>query len=163
LVVSPRRRDVQRTVVVSGDELTAEAVAEIAAELGEDARRQLDDSKAELNATYELRYSGQAFELPIAAGREPTIDELREAFESEHERRYGYSDSEQRLELVTVRVTGTVPGPEIALTADEDPRPGTKITGPERISLPESTLLVPEGWAGIVDDNGTIKLTRRAR
>ena len=34
LVVSPRRRDVQRTLLLAGDELTADAVAEAVSELG---------------------------------------------------------------------------------------------------------------------------------
>jgi N-methylhydantoinase A len=36
------------------------------------------------------------------------------------------------------------------------PPPGTAITGPAVVQLPESTLLVPPGWAGAVDDHGTI-------
>jgi N-methylhydantoinase A len=35
---------------------------------------------------------------------------------------------------------------------------GTSVEGPAVIELAESTLLVPEGWAGEVDDTGTIHL-----
>ena len=42
--------------------------------------------------TYELRYAGQAFELPVEAGAEPAPDELREGFDAAHEERYGYRD-----------------------------------------------------------------------
>ncbi len=186
LVVSPRRRDVQRTVLLSGDRLTAEAIAEVAAELGEQAREELDDAEAELSATYELRYRGQAFELPIDGEPEPSVDGLREDFEAEHERRYGYRDSEQELELVTVRITAIVPGIDVELaggakeseltrgsrkaTLDGEqidfdvlaglPAPGTEIAGPALVQLPEATLLVAPGWAGEVDDTGTIKIAR---
>jgi N-methylhydantoinase A len=115
LVVSPRRRDVQRSVFLRGDELTGGAVADVVAELGDVAREQLHESGADLRAVYELRYRGQAFELAVEAPLEPDPADLRERFESLHEERYGYHDSEQELELVTVRVSATMPGAEISL------------------------------------------------
>jgi N-methylhydantoinase A len=187
LAVSPRRRDVQRSVLLAGDELTAEAIAGTVTELGEQARAALRDDDAKLSATYELRYRGQAFELAIPGDTEPEPNKLREAFESEHEELYGYSDSEQTLELVTIRVTATVAGAEVELAATEQdeepdretrratlggeqveldvlrgtPAPGTAIEGPAAIDLPESTLVVPAQWSGEVDDGGTIHLERR--
>jgi N-methylhydantoinase A len=186
LVVSPRRRDVQRSVFLAGDALTAEAVERTVAELGEQARAALRESDAELGATYELRYRGQAFELPIAAGTAPQPEELREAFEAEHEDRYGYRDPDQTLELVTIRVTASTPPSEVALTAGESDAEfergrrravlggeevevevlrgtaatGTEVAGPAVLELPESTLLVPAGWRGEVGDTGTLRLDR---
>jgi N-methylhydantoinase A len=191
LVVSPRRRDVQRSVFLGGEALTAEAVAEVVAELGAAAREQLREPDAEMRAVYELRYRGQAFELAVDGALEPEPADLREAFETRHEERYGYRDSEQELELVTVRVSATIPGADVSLgeadggddSTDEPERTkrtatldgaevelavlrggvggvrcGTAIEGPAVIELPESTLLVPEGWAGEVDDTGTIHI-----
>jgi N-methylhydantoinase A len=186
LVVSARRRDVQRSVLLAGDDLTAEAISHAVAELGEQARQALSEPGAELSATYELRYRGQAFELAVSASTEPEPDQLREAFEAQHEDRYGYKDSEQTLELVTIRVTAKVPGADVTLAAGGDdadierttrkatiggeqlelevlrgaPPPGTDIEGPAAIDLPESTLIVPAEWSGNVDDTGTIHLTR---
>ena len=121
LVVSPRRRDVQRTLLLAGDELTADAVAEAVAELGEQARDALSAPEAELGATYELRYRGPGVRAGDRRHRPtPQPEQLREAFEAEHEDRYGYSDSDQVLELVTIRVTATVPGAEVTLAADGD-------------------------------------------
>ena len=190
LVVSPRRRDVQRSVFLGGGDLTAEAVAEVAAELGAAAREQLQEPEAELRAVYELRYRGQAFELAIEAGLEPTPGQLRGAFESLHEERYGYRDDDQELELVTLRVSATTPGADVSLDqaaggeddelehGDRDatldgepvtlnvlrgsPPPGTRIEGPAVVELPESTLLVPPGWSGEVDDTGTIHIRTEA-
>ena len=108
LVVSPRRRDVQRSVLLSGDGLTAEAIGRLTAELGERARAQLGQADAELRTTYELRYRGQAFELAVQAAPRPEPAQLREAFEALHEERYGYRDPEQELELVTIRVSATI-------------------------------------------------------
>jgi N-methylhydantoinase A len=188
LVVSPRRRDVQRSVFLARDELTAERIAKLAAELGQQAREALKEPQAELRATYELRYRGQAFELAIAGATEPQVDDLREAFEREHEDRYGYRDPDQELELVTIRVTATVAATELELVADEDqaepergqrtawldgsevelevwrgaPPPGAALEGPAVIELAESTVLVPAPWAGSVHPSGTIQLARES-
>jgi N-methylhydantoinase A len=148
LLVSPRRRDVQQTVMLRGDHPPVE---EIVANLGARARDALTEPDAELRTTYELRYAGQAFELPIRA--EPA--RLREAFEDAHEERYGYRDPDSELELVTVRVTATVPGAEIELDTFEPRELDEQV-----ISLPESTVYVPADWSARVDERGTIVLRR---
>jgi N-methylhydantoinase A len=192
LVVSPRRRDVQRSVLLTGDALTADAIAQASDVLAAQARQQLgDDAGVELSATFELRYRGQAFELPVADELHPDLADLRERFERLHEDRYGYRDPEQELELVTLRVSATIPGTEVELGADPRnsetngngahaerptrtatlngepiqlqviggaPSPGTAISGPAVVELPESTLLVPPGWSGEVDPTGTVHL-----
>jgi N-methylhydantoinase A len=175
-------------VLLTGEDLNDATVAAAVEELGEQARRALAEPDAELSAVYELRYRGQAFELAIAAGVAPTREELRELFEAAHEERYGYRDADQELELVTVRVAATLPGAEPSLTAEgspapgdaepettrpatlggetlelrvlRSPPPGSAISGPAVVELPEATLLVPPGWSGAVDDTGTIKLER---
>lgn len=193
LVVSPRRRDVQRSVFLGADALTAEAIAELVDELGEQARSELGEPGAELTAAYELRYRGQAFELAVAGELHAQPDELRAGFEAIHEERYGYRDAEQELELVTLRVSATLPGAEVSLSEVQEGREGqagregrepergeregtldgeritfatvrglvptgTEIEGPCVVELPESTLLVPPGWAGEVDETGTIHI-----
>src|SRR5262249_10002463 len=90
LVVSPRRRDVQRSMLLSGEELSGGAIAEMGAGLGARARDAMREPQADLEATYELRYRGQSFELAIAADPNATPEHLREAFERVHEERYGY-------------------------------------------------------------------------
>jgi N-methylhydantoinase A len=188
LVVSPRRRDVQRSVFLSGDQLTGEAIAELVDELGAQARSELGEPDSELRATYELRYRGQAFELAVAGSLTPDPAELREAFECLHDERYGYHDADQRLELVTIRASASVPGADLSLGGSQDegslrrgrrratlagseielevlrgsPPPGTEIAGPAVIELPESTLLVAPGWSGQVDDSGTIHVAKSA-
>ena len=197
LVVSPRRRDVQRSILLTGDALTGDAIAQAADELAAQARAQLgadSGEDVELSATFELRYRGQAFELPVADVLHPDPAGLRERFEQLHEERYGYRDAQQELELVTLRVSAAVPGSDVELgtdARDDDdangnhdsevanrrtraatlngepielnviggiPSPGTTISGPAVVELPESTLLVPPRWAGKVDQTGTIHL-----
>jgi N-methylhydantoinase A len=185
LIVAPRRRDAQRTVLLSGDALTGDNIRQTINQLGDQARRALTEPDAELSAVYELRYRGQAFELAIAAGTDPAPDQLREAFEAEHEDRYGYRDPDQELELVTIRVAATLAGAEPSLAVEESeprepeaarkaifrgnvidlhvlrsPPPGTHIQGQTVVELPESTLLIPPHWSGITDATGTIRLER---
>ncbi|HUE28179.1 MAG TPA: hydantoinase/oxoprolinase family protein [Solirubrobacteraceae bacterium] len=162
LVVSQRRRDAQRSVLLSGDQITAEAVTAVVAELGRQARAALGEPHAELRAIYELRYRGQSFELAVSAGVRASPEQLRAAFEADHEERYGYRDPGQPLELVTVRVSATTAGAEVELAGPDQQQPaaGTRIDGPCVIALPESTALVPAGWVGEVDTAGTVRLTR---
>jgi N-methylhydantoinase A len=155
LVVSARRRDVQRSVMLSGDELTRTAIERALGGLGTEARSQLRAPEAELTATFELRYRGQAFELAVTGPADP--EQLREAFEALHEERYGYRDPGQQLELVTVRVSATIPGPEPSLG---ERAPGAATAGPAIIELPESTLMVAAGWSATPDRHGTIHLAR---
>ena len=143
LAAADRRRDRARTVMLAGDALTAAALREAAGDAAEVA--------------WDVRYRGQSFELTIrGAGADP--DGLREAFEAEHEERYGYRDDGAPIEVVTVRTTQRDPGPDIDLTTP-DPPPAD-VRGPARVDLPESTVHVPEGWRASADDAGTIVLER---
>ena len=186
LVVSDRRRDVQRSVLLAGEELTDEALGRETGELAERAREQLGDEQADVRVTAELRYRGQAFELAVEAHE--SAEELREAFHAAHEEAYGFRDPEGEVELVTLRATATEPGPDVDAAAagaaaegasestrtaifggeehetaviTGEPEPGTKVEGPALVELPESTLAVPPGWAGEVLESGTIRLEKR--
>jgi N-methylhydantoinase A len=177
LIVSERRRDVVESVLLAGDDLTGDAIAEAVARLGEAARDELEEAHAELRATFDLRYAGQAFELSIDAALEPDPDELRDAFDRAHEERYGYSDAEAQLELVTVRVAAALPGAEPPpAAAGPAERRGTRgalfgghrldavvlgpgeaeLAGPAIFELPGSTLVVPPGWRARSDADGVV-------
>jgi N-methylhydantoinase A len=167
LVVSERRRDVVESVLLAGDDLTRERIAEIVEELGLRAREELGEPEAELRATYELRYAGQAFELAIEGDLEPDPAELRLAFDAAHDERYGYDDADSELELVTVRVTAALPGAEPRPSEPQEAeRRGARevrfgddlvdanvlgqgtaeVEGPAIFELPGATLVVPPGW-----------------
>jgi N-methylhydantoinase A len=158
----------------------------VVADLGARAREALGEPAAELGAIFELRYRGQAFELAIPGATRPRVQDLRTAFEAEHEERYGYHDREQELELVTIRVTACVAASPLTLEAERSqaaprsrrratvngsetelevwhgaPAPGDEIAGPAVIELADSTLLVAPHWSGAVQPTGTIVLERR--
>jgi N-methylhydantoinase A len=169
LVVSERRRDVVESVLLAGDGLTRDALAETVTRLAERAKSEIVEGSDPLTmrATYDLRYAGQAFELSVEGSLEPEPDELRSAFERAHEERYGHADPGAELELVTVRVTAALPGAEAPAAhgqpAEERGRrhvrfgegtaearilgAGTAdVEGPAIFELPGSTLVVPPGW-----------------
>jgi N-methylhydantoinase A len=145
LVVAERRRNLVESVLLTGDDLSTERIAEAVERLADRGREELRGGEPELRATYDLRYEGQAFELPVEGDAAPDPAELRRAFDRAHEDRYGYSDPEARLELVTVRVAVALPGAE-PRPAAWDGLPGDAVEGPEVVALPGSTLVVPEGW-----------------
>jgi N-methylhydantoinase A len=172
-------------VLLSGDQISAERIASEVEALSGPLREGME--RAELEVVYELRYRGQAFELPIPGPPDPDPARLAEDFAVEHEARYGYRDPEGRLELVTIRVATVEPGPEPrprAAAAGEleeserearfdgewlatrvlrgEPRPGARAEGPCVFELPEATLVLPPGWSACVDDGGTITAERAA-
>jgi N-methylhydantoinase A len=179
LIAAGRRRDTARTVLLAGDEITADRVAAEVRNLSEPLLQGLEDGRLEV--VYELRYRGQAFELPVPGPPEPDPAQLAEDFAREHEARYGYRDPEGRLELVTIRVSAFEPGPEPKprpagggeLTDAErkarfggewlatkvlrgEPEAGYTAEGPCVFELPEATLVLPPGWSATVDEAGTI-------
>jgi N-methylhydantoinase A len=179
LIAAGHRRDTALTVLWPADQITAERVAEEVAALSEPLLEGM--SGAELEVVYELRYRGQAFELPIPGPPEPDPDRLAEDFAREHEARYGYRDPQGKLELVTIRVAaverGVEPRPRAAaegeVAEDErdarfagewvttrvvrgEPKAGFEARGPCVFELPEATLVLPPGWSAAVDEAGTI-------
>jgi N-methylhydantoinase A len=120
-----------------------------------------------------------------AQGLEPAA--LRAGFAHEHELRYGYSDPAAEVELVTMRLSvwGAAPRPTLsapdgpqapaqqgkvrfagewlsASVMHGEPAPGMTLEGPALCALAESTLLIPPGWNGEVDEHGTIHLQAEA-
>jgi N-methylhydantoinase A len=123
----------------------------------------------------------------LHAGERPPVDpaRLREAFEEAHEQRYGYRDERAEVELVNMRVSALGAPPPLSLRgiATQPPTrasqeivfdgealeaeclrgelpPGTRLEGPALCALPDSTLLIPPGWGGAVDEYGTVVLDR---
>jgi N-methylhydantoinase A len=114
-------------------------------------------------------------------------DALRAAFASAHEARYGYREDSAEVELVNMRVSAfglasplrPRAAPEAEPVADTHPivfagkripaavirgelAPATRLSGPALCALPESTLLIPPGWSGTVDEHGTAHLQRQS-
>ena len=180
LCTSDRRRDTTRTVMLGGAELSAERIAAEVEELASRIAGEPGEAKPEV--VYEMRYAGQAFELPIAGTTRPDPDELISRFEQAHEERYGHRDPDGEVVLVHIRLALVEPGPQPQLSAaatgdlEEGSRPvrfdcewietpvlrgeplaGQQNEGPVVFELPESTFVLPPGWSAEVDEAGTIR------
>jgi N-methylhydantoinase A len=182
LIASERRRDLVESVLLSGEGLTRPRVGQAVERLAARGREELGEPDAELRASYDLRYAGQAFELTVPGDPAPDPDELRRSFDAVHEERYGYSDPDAELELVTVRVAVAMPATE--LPADPEPEepergereaifggervaaavvrgaPAEGLAGPAIVELAEATLVVPPGWRCTTGEDGTIAMER---
>ncbi|WP_020572476.1 hydantoinase/oxoprolinase family protein [Parafrankia discariae] len=117
------------------------------------------------------------------------VDAVRAAFEAEHLRRYGHVAAGREIETVAARLVVTVPGPRprpVAPSPDPTARrgrrrawtdgawheidvipraalgPGDMVRGPAVVEFAEATCLLRRDWTGVVDDIGTLVLTRPA-
>jgi N-methylhydantoinase A len=180
LIVSERRRELVSSELLAGEKLTRGRVTEAVGRLATQGREELGSGDAEVRVRYDLRYAGQAFEITVPGEPEPDVGELRGAFDAAHEQRYGYSDPDATLELVTVRVAVALPGGELVTSAAARTsqtrqrealfdgewltaaviRGSDDVTGPAICELREATLVVPPGWSGGADADGTIVLER---
>lgn len=181
MAVTGSRLDSARTVMLSGERLTDQAVAEAAAGIRSGLSAATEG--ADWEYAYDLRYAGQSFELTVPASEGPGVEELREGFEAAHEQLYGYRDSDGAVELVNVRVAAVEAAAEVELQADSpraseparrgvhfgddakqvdakifrgDPPTGLTVEGPAVFELAESTFALPPGWSAEVDEVGSI-------
>jgi N-methylhydantoinase A len=181
LLVSERRRDLAESVLLTGGALTRDAIAEAVDRLADRGHDQLHARDAEVRASYDLRYAGQAFELTVHGGRAPDPGALRQAFNSVHRDHYGFFDDDAELELVTVRVAVAQPGAQPSPADPPDAQTGgsrravfdgervetrvvrgvpRSIDGPAIAELPGATLVVPPGWRAEHVGAGTLLMER---
>jgi N-methylhydantoinase A len=181
LCASERRRDTARTVMLSGEELAAARIAAEVSAMVREAGAGLDE-EAEARVVYQLRYAGQAFELPVPGPVDPDPVDLIEGFEHAHEERYGHRDPDGEVVLVDIDLALVVPGPAPRPRAAEESAParssrpvhfgdewietpvlrgepaaGSDAEGPIVFELPEATFVLPPGWRARVDEHGTIE------
>ena len=145
MAAADRRSDEARTILLAGDGLTDGAL--LAAAAGAD------------EVTWDVRYRGQSHELTVTAG-EPTVGGVRAAFEKQHRERYGHTDADAAIEVVTVRRTQRVPGPGVQITEQPGAAP-EPAHGPCVIGADGSTLWLAAGWRADGLAAGGLLLTRR--
>ena len=182
LAISDLRRDYVAALV---GELDALAAADIDAAFAElEQRAAADQPGSTLRRSADLRYLGQSFELTVPAD---DLDGLAALFAEAHRRRYGFEMREAGVQIVSVRVTATVPvtrpglGQPNACAPDarstrrahfdgtwydvdvltpDNLGPGLLIEGPAIVEFPEATCVVRPGWSARVDDVGALVLER---
>jgi N-methylhydantoinase A len=91
--------------------------------LGDEAAARLQDEGVarrdiRIDASADVRYIGQAYELNVALPRRRAgrVLRLARAFHAEHRRRYGHALADDKVEVVNLRVTGIGLTPKPALS-----------------------------------------------
>jgi N-methylhydantoinase A len=71
-----------------------------------------EKNRIEVSWLFDMRYRGQAYELPVAVPGNPTslkVDEIEAKFGALHERRYGHRAEDAAVEIVSLRVRAQFP------------------------------------------------------
>jgi len=150
-----------------------------------EARAREDLPEGRFSRFADCRYRGQSFELTVPADGDG--GDLRERFETEHQRRYGHRAPQQPVEVVALRLVAAVHGMTPPLRApardpgarrerreacfdgswgpvDVVPRgllaTGESVKGPAIVTFDEATCVARPGWGATVDDAGSLVLER---
>lgn len=176
---------------LSDASLDATAVEQVRAACTEQAATlDLQPGSYDIDIGADLRYAGQGFEITVWSpqGAAPATL-LRELFEAEHQRRYGYARSSLAMQVVNLRgrivrrnaaqpVTPAA-APAAAAREQQDlvlagrtctatfmPRAalgaGERIAGPAVLEEPTSTVFVPPQWSAVCLPSGDLLLERPA-
>ena len=119
------------------------------------------------------------------------MDALKAHFSTTHKQRYGFELASEEVQIVNIRLTGSVPAtvPElrsprghnvpasrasrarlayvrgewcdVAIYARDDVADGEALKGPAIVEFPESTCVVQPGWGAFVDQVGALVLERQ--
>ncbi|WP_430297667.1 hydantoinase/oxoprolinase family protein [Sinomonas sp. B1-1] len=196
LLTAGFRREFSHTLLVALGETSDEGLRSKLRSLTKDATERLSEDGVTLDDpvfrfSADMRYAGQGFEVlvDVPAGERQTVAGLAEHFSTVQERRFGYTDPSKEIQLVTLRLTVSMPSPSVALPRVEvDPGlpartheiveggayvaatfrhrrslpVGAVQHGPAVIEDDTSTTFLPSGWKAVVDENTNLILTKEA-
>lgn len=189
------RRDFAQSLRRRLDQAGVAALAELFAAMTAQARRWLEGEgdlaqRTEFRHAVDMRYGGQAYELTVPLdGADGSAADVAAVFHREHERLYGFRDTEAPIELGTVRLAVIGRVAPVALphlpASEEQPIPaghrrvyleagwtqaavfdraalraGQHLAGPAIIEQADTTTLVLPGWSLRVDQFGNLHLAR---
>jgi N-methylhydantoinase A len=114
MLVADLRHDLVRTHLAALAELSAEAAQAVLAPMLDEARHLLaadrvPQERQRIEMRVDMRYIGQSYELPLPLTAFTKADwaGLAPAFHAEHRRRFGHSDPQASVEIVSFAVTAT--------------------------------------------------------
>src|SRR5439155_11498143 len=138
-----------------------------------------------LARSIEMRYARQNHELAVEVGRGLTAAHLDRRFHRAHRRAFGYASPDEPTELVTFRVTVTLPVVRPAITVTPEPGdpvrgtrpvyfeatkgfvdtpvlerdrlgPSDSLAGPAIVEQIDCTTVIAPGQTAVVDDRGNL-------
>lgn len=123
MLIADTLKDYVRTIMLAAEQ-AQEPVEQILQELAQQGHTDLlqegiASEQITLERSLDLRYVGQSYELTVPF--EGTIEQASAAFHALHEQRFGYSDPNERIQVVNVRLKarGRVEQPTLARHAGE--------------------------------------------
>ena len=192
--------DFARSRVMPFDQQAIPVIAEMAAAMRAQAVRRLaEDGIAKsdrlISLSADLRYKGQAFELNVPWPGDvidaKTLENVTRSFHDLHLQRFSYSNPDDAVEIVTIRLKGTglltpidaQPTPPAAAGKDLGKRrvridgtwrdlavkrrdtltTGETIPGPAIIEEDYTTILIGDGWSAIRGPHGHLLATRNTK
>lgn len=192
------RRDFVRSVRRPVDDASAALLLDVLRELQDEGAAWLDregtmGQARRFERGADMRYTGQAYELRVKLDESHRdAASIAQAFHLEHERIYGFRDTETEIEIGTVRlaavgVTDDITQPEIPAGTGNPVRKGERrifragkwisagvydrgalgagdsIAGPAIIEQDDTTTVLLPGWSARADMFGNLHLERHAQ
>ncbi len=112
LLFSDTEHEIVRTLMLRGDDVQADTLENAFDELEQKATTNLaagDDATVTVTRWADVRYTGQAYELPVrVAAGDVDVERLADDFVSEHVRTYGHGSAADPIDVVSVRVLARV-------------------------------------------------------
>ncbi len=112
LLFSDTEHEIVRTLMLRGDDVQADTLENAFDELESEATTNLaagDDATVTVTRWADVRYTGQAYELPVrVAAGDVDVERLADDFVSEHVRTYGHGSAADPIDVVSVRVLARV-------------------------------------------------------
>jgi N-methylhydantoinase A len=144
-------------------------------------------AEATVSLTADMQYPRTAVELSVATPAEPTAETLTALFHEEHERLYGFRDTESPVHVTILRLSVRFPSPDVSPDRQQPGQGGlvrhravmwrdepvdtpvftlplaldTRVTGPAVLEMEDSSVLVPPGWSLGADRSGGLELTQQ--
>ena len=124
---------------------------------------------ARLARLAECRYPGQGYEVTV--GADEGLDALAPAFHAAHRARFGHADPGRAVEVVNVRVVGSVDrgiqgpigrGIEESRDGGIGGAGGGTLVGPVTVPLEDATVRIEAGWTGRAHESGAIVVEKTA-
>jgi len=155
MLVADLRHDLVRTHLAPHADLSAEAARAVLDPMLDEAQHLLaadrvPEARQRIEMRVDMRYIGQSYELPLplAAFTDADWTGLAPAFHAEHRRRFGHSDPQAPIEIVSfaVTATGLIDTPELPRPAAGGHEPPDEAHKGARRVYFEATAPGGGGW-----------------
>ena len=187
MIVAPPVVDVSKTVRHLGNQIDDSRLhAEYSNLSSRSSEKLATDQTVKIEAYADCRLQGQSYEVTIPVNR-PSIEAIEQTFREAYTALYGRCPADRKMEIVTLRLRRIGKAENVMLPTIQPSEPtgqSTRITlgngiqgdvailarselasagsvnGPLLLSDPDSTALVPSGWAAKITPIGGVLLKR---